>query len=311
MIGSNISITSNIYIRKNPDIRKDREYTGKITGAKLIKKLRRQYAGFDAIPFSEVQNQIADESTACMYAKNAEKTFGAVLCNGELKWMNRCEYTACLRYEKCSSQSDFQKITHTPLTEDNSDDRKSLHDFFESLGIIIQDDEVLFERDRSTSVVEESPKEYIAPKEQTAEAVKRSTNDYIEITAPDPIISAPVDSHIILNSGPGTGKTYTIIQRLIYILSNDLCPAEEIYILCYTRSAKRVIETKLEQAVTDGVIPPAAKNICILTFDSYATYFLMAMKEQGVITENIEGYDYNGRIKLFNKYITSEDFDDE
>ncbi|MGN0584508.1 MAG: UvrD-helicase domain-containing protein, partial [Ruminococcus sp.] len=115
--------------------------------------------------------------------------------------------------------------------------------------------------------------------------------------------------HIILNSGPGTGKTYTIIQRLIYILANGLCPADEIYILCYTRSAKKVVESKIDQAVTDGLIQPSAKNICVLTFDSYATYFLMDMKNQGVIRENFESYDYNDRIKLFNKYITQEDFE--
>lgn len=35
----------------------------------------------------------------------------------------------------------------------------------------------------------------------------------------------------------------------------------------------------------------------------------MAMREQGVIKENFDNYDYNKRIKLFNKYISPEDFD--
>ena len=59
----------------------------------------------------------------------------------------------------------------------------------------------------------------------------------------------------------------------------------------------------------EGVIQPSAKNICVLTFDSYATYFLMAMRDQGVIKENFDRYEYNERIKLFNKYISAEDFD--
>ena len=111
----------------------------------------------------------------------------------------------------------------------------------------------------------------------------------------------------IITGGPGTGKTYTIIQRLIYLLEHELCAAEEIYILCYTRSAKKVVESKIEEAVTEGRIPPSASGICILTFDSYATYFLMAMKEDGVITEDFSGYDYNERIRLFNKHISAED----
>lgn len=36
----------------------------------------------------------------------------------------------------------------------------------------------------------------------------------------------------------------------------------------------------------------------------------MEMKEQGVIKENFDKYDYNERIKLFNKYISKEDFED-
>lgn len=147
------------------------------------------------------------------------------------------------------------------------------------------------------------------PTEQSAEEIQQASGQYREITAPDSIISAPIDSHIILNSDPGTGKTYTIIQRLIYILANELCDADKIYILCYTRSAKEVVESKIDQAVADGVIPPSAKNICVLTFDYYASYFLMAMKDQGIIKVDFNNYDYNDRIKLFNKYISAEDFE--
>lgn len=43
MIKSNIGIASNIYIRSDPDIRRDRKYTEKITGAKLLNDIRRRY----------------------------------------------------------------------------------------------------------------------------------------------------------------------------------------------------------------------------------------------------------------------------
>ncbi|MBQ5563186.1 MAG: hypothetical protein IIT39_07355, partial [Clostridia bacterium] len=36
---------------------------------------------------------------------------------------------------------------------------------------------------------------------------------------------------------------------------------------------------------------------------------MMEMKEQGVIKEDFSGYDYNERIRLFNRYISSEDFE--
>lgn len=305
MIESNISISSNIYIRSNPDIRKDRKYTEKITDAKLLHNIRKRYIGLEAIPFTNVQNQILSGNQTCSYAKNGERSFGPVMVDGVLRWESRCEYTACPGFNGCIPK----KIPRETVTEDDAEDKKSLQEFFKKLGITIQDDTVVFERNRNTAKTEESPKEYTAPAEQTVEELKEQSRQFFEIPTPDPIVSAPLDSHILLNSGPGTGKTYTIIQRLIYILANKLCLADEIYILCYTRSAKSVVESKIEQAVEKGMIPPSAKNICVLTFDSYATYFLMEIREQGIIKENFDNYEYNERIRLFNEYILAEDFE--
>ena len=305
MVKSNINILSNVYIRSNLDIAKDRKYTEKITGAKLIREIQKNYYGNNSIPLTDIQLKIASESTACSYAKNGEMSFGPVMSDGVLKWENRCEYTDCQGLNGCTP-----KVIHREsAAENDSENKKNLREFFKSVGIILKDDTAVFKKGRNTEKSEENQKEYIAPKEQTTEEIKKSHYEYAEITEPDCIISSPLDSHIILNSGPGTGKTYTIIQRLIYILANNLCDAEEIYILCYTRSAKKVIETKIEQAITDEILQPSAKNICILTFDSYASYFLMEMKEQEVITESFENYGYNERIKLFNKYISAEDFE--
>lgn len=305
MIDSNISFKSNIYVRSNPDIRKDKQYTEKITGALRLGNIQKQYIGLSAIPLSHIQMKILNNTVPCSNAKNGEMSYGPVFVDGALKWVNRCEYSACNGYGGCIPQ----KISRSKVVEDESEEKKSLQDFFKRLGIIIDNDTIVFERDRNLTAVEESHKQYIAPTEQSAEVLSNQDIKYTEITEPDRIISAPLDSHIIVNSGPGTGKTYTIIQRLIYILSNDLCLADEIYILCYTRSAKKVVESKISQAVSDGIIQPSAKNICVLTFDSYATYFLIAMREQGIIKENFENYNYNERIKLFNEYIQPEDFE--
>lgn len=306
MIKSNISITSNIYIRKNPDIRKDSEYVKKIIGAKRIREIQKHYIGFEMIPLTDAQKEIASGNVTCALAKNGEMSFGPVMRDGIIRWENRCEYITCPHFNNdCCPQI----IHRESLIDSDIEDRQNLQDFSKKLGIIIQDETVLFERDKNVEKLEEPPKNYAAPVEQSVKEVKDASKKYIQIAESDCIIYSPLESHIILNSGPGTGKTYTIVQRLIHILKNNLCAAEEIYVLCYTRSAKNIIETKIEQAIVDGTILPSAKNICVLTFDSYATYFLMAMKEQGVISENFENYNYNARISLFNKYISSEDFD--
>ena len=306
MTESNINITSNVYIRRDPDITKDREYTKKITGVKRLTDIRNRYIGTENIPLNDAQRKIMEGNQTCSYAKSGEMSFGPVMVNGKLEWVNRCEYTKCNGFGGCKPLN----IQRTPVPEEHTENIESLQEFMKKLGIVKKDDIISVKIDRNVAKLKESPKKFIAPRENSVKEIKESISKYTEITEPSCIINAPLETHIILNSGPGTGKTYTIIQRLMYILKNDLCPAEDIYILCYTRSAKKVIETKLEQAIADDIIPPAAKNICILTFDSYATYFLMEMKEQGVIKENFDKYDYNERIKLFNKYISKEDFED-
>lgn len=312
MIKSNINIASNIYIRSDPDIKKDRRYTEKITGAKRLKEIKKHFFGLDRIPMSSVQEEIASGNTKCYNAKNGEMSFGPIMSDGAMKWINRCEYTDCRRYAKCVADRDPLTIPREALTEDHTEEKENLQKFLNDIGIVIQDDTIVFKKDKSPKVIkgiEENPKEYVLSTEQPADEIKVLSKDYIEIDEPGRIINSPLDSHIILNSGPGTGKTYTIIQRLMYILANGLCQADEIYILCYTRSAKKLVENKIEEAVVKGILQPSAKNICVLTFDSYATYFLMDMKEQGIVKENFENYNYNDRIKLFNKYISPEDLE--
>lgn len=312
MLKSNINISSNIYIRSCRDIRKDKEYLQRITGAQRIRDLQNRFTGLESLTFSPVQESIASGNVICAYAKNGEMSYGPVMKEGRMHWINRCENETCPRYTSCTSVPGAQPI-HREIRMDNAseEEREELREFFQRLGIQIQEDTVIFERDRNRSKLkdmEECEQTYTPPAEQPVTEVKEAGNQYQVITTPDCIIHAPLESHIILNSGPGTGKTYTIIQRLIYLLEQDMCSAEEIYILCYTRSAKKVVESKLEEAVAEGKIPPSASSICVLTFDSYATYFLMEMKEQGVLKEHFEGCDYNERIRLFNKYVSADDF---
>ncbi len=307
MIESNINIVSNVYIRnKELKFNKDKKYIEKITGAERLKEIRKHCVGLEAVTLTEVQENIITQNRTCINSKSGEKTHGSVMRDGVLYWENRCEYMECEGHGGCLPKI----IPREMITEEEPEKEESLEKLLERHGISIKDDTPVFKKDKNKEVTVEPPEEHTAPAELPAEEIQQISNRYEKISTPDPIINAPLDSHIILNSGPGTGKTYTITQRLIHILENGDCNADEIYILCYTRSARKVIEDKLRQAVNEERISPSALNIPILTFDSYAAYFLNAMKEQGIIEENFENCDYNGRIKLFNKYISAEDFED-
>ena len=76
MLESNINIVSNIYIRREEDIRKDKRYTEKITGAALLSEINRRFGrglcqrGHGKI-FRKAQDRKVyrhpDRSTRCVY----------------------------------------------------------------------------------------------------------------------------------------------------------------------------------------------------------------------------------------------------
>ena len=100
-----------------------------------------------------------------------------------------------------------------------ADADNELKQFLEQIGVKIRcGGQVLeFERSRDTDDYPIEPKK---KNEKNDDISASDFNGYTMITEPSCIIGSPLDSHIILNSGPGTGKTYTIIRRLIYILEN-------------------------------------------------------------------------------------------
>lgn len=304
---SNINIAPNIYVRTDNNITHDIEYVKHIVGPKLLKSLQEKIIPIVPAKLSPLQIQIIKESKTCYYVKNGQQTHGIVKNTDGICWSNRCEKSECPLYDQCMSSQYAKRIERNGII--TFETRPEIEDTInlEQLGIRINGESIDYSRPVQILTNEVTFDEQEPALIEISEPEMPTSIEYERIGEPDEIIDSSINSHIILNSGPGTGKTYTIVQRLIYILSNQLCNAENIYILCYTRSAKKVIVDKINDAIANGIIPTSAQNICILTFDSYATYFLMAIKDQ--MDEDITECNYNERIKLFNKYITTDDFE--
>lgn len=111
------------------------------------------------------------------------------------------------------------------------------------------------------------------------------------------IIESALSSRILVNAGPGTGKTHTVIERLKYISLHcgEEVDLESVLILCFSRSAVKVIRQRLERAMNDGEIPYTASRLTISTFDSFATWYIMQVEPN----YNLSGFDYDERIRLF------------
>ena len=115
-----------------------------------------------------------------------------------------------------------------------------------------------------------------------------------KVVSQEIIINADVHERIWVNAGPGTGKTYTVIQRLKKLL--DEGNEGTILVLCFSRNAVQVIRERLTEElghIASTLIDDG--QLVIRTFDSFATYMLE--------DELNPAWDYNQRIEAFIKMI--------
>lgn len=120
---------------------------------------------------------------------------------------------------------------------------------------------------------------------------------YYEIDQPEAIIKSDIKEQLIINAGPGTGKTYSVIQRLDHIITNELADPANILVLCYSRSAVGVIKNRIRKGINTGNISEEAVRLfdSIRTFDYFATYML----SDAVVEEELNNLNYDERIERF------------
>jgi hypothetical protein len=81
------------------------------------------------------------------------------------------------------------------------------------------------------------------------------------------VIDAPPDARLLVDAGPGTGKTHTACMRVAALVKNYDVPASRIWIISFTRTAVYEIRTRLGLLLEDEF---AAAAVRIVTLDSLA-----------------------------------------
>lgn len=83
------------------------------------------------------------------------------------------------------------------------------------------------------------------------------------------IIQAPVTQWTFVNAGPGTGKTYTLIRKITYMIENLGIDPEGILVLCFTNAAVNEIKARVKNyAEREG--DRSFINVDVRTFHSFA-----------------------------------------
>ena len=89
------------------------------------------------------------------------------------------------------------------------------------------------------------------------------------------VIEARLDRNFLILAPPGTGKTYTLIERLVYAVveSSGEADAGQFLVLSFSRAAVAEIRKRIATAVANGA-PNSLRYVQVKTFDAYATWLL-------------------------------------
>lgn len=137
--------------------------------------------------------------------------------------------------------------------------------------------------------------------------VRNDFEKYVEIDQRE-VIEADVSRRMIINAGPGTGKTWTLIEKIINLVDVQEVDPETILVLCFSKAAVEVVKNRLKKAADEERVSEVINLVDVRTFDSFASQVLYWVKDESEY-DNLQYYDigklnYDERINLFTSTIT-------
>ena len=147
-----------------------------------------------------------------------------------------------------------------------------------------------------------------APVISTYSNVRNDFEKYVEIDQRE-VIEAEVSRRMIINAGPGTGKTWTLIEKIINLVDVQKVDPETILVLCFSKAAVEVVKNRLKKAADEERVSEVINLVDVRTFDSFASQVLYWVKDESEY-DNLQYYDigklnYDERINLFTSTITA------
>lgn len=310
---SNVTLRSNVYINKT-NRRNDPDFVQHIRDyVPLSQHYYDPVYRTSEVPLTPVQYEILAHGTPKCAKESGTMSWGVPI--GSERFVCRCEKTDCSRYAICSAYSNFEQIVRESEAASPEEPENiaalsaSEPEVSTETEPVLQKIDVLNEEEQTSAAVvlqdalplsddlEDTPLKTTPNKDISVEpAVLERAEPEPQAKAPsyttqDAIINADINTRILVNAGPGTGKTYVVIKRLQKLIQ-DGDTDKAILVLCFSKNAVQIIRERLRAeigSIIDGLI--ADERLIIRTFDSFATYMLADELPQGL--------DYDPRIEQF------------
>lgn len=293
-IVSSVAFMSNLQL-VNGDFRNDHNFLSSIHDPFALEWMKK--LGYEAITPIQ-KKEFRDASLHCAYAFADDYPFGTIVnAQGIQQVVCRCTNVNCSLFTRCRPDFDpsellvteenvqfiektaeiFSEIKNAPqvsVDKTNGDSKAAASLFVPIVGAEVAQTE--------NSVTEIFYKEENDVKPEALTPVKVEKNisfASFEIVDQKEIIELDPIERTVVNAGPGTGKTWTLIEKIKYMLSDLDTAPENILVLCFSRAAVEVIRNRLEDAANRDELPLNWHEVDVRTFDSFATYLLAWVQE--------------------------------
>lgn len=126
----------------------------------------------------------------------------------------------------------------------------------------------------------------------------------------DTVLNAGPKERMLINAGPGTGKTWTLIHKIASLVQNEEIEPEDVLVLSFSRAAVEEIEKRLKEAELKGELSSRWHRIDFSTLDSFATRMILyAMQNEPDLLPkdySLVGQDYDERIETARAIIKKQ-----
>lgn len=275
--------------------------------------------GYDTVTL--IQNkEYRDAALHCSYAFPDDYPYGTIIDEtGKARVVCKCTNTACVRFSTCRPDFDpaelaayeenicfSEKISEILTPVEKKADKQSQNGDAQAAATVFSG---VTKEEKKTSDV---PDALITPEESGIlvsgntdkdtedKAAEISFESFADVQQEDIITLDPTERTVV-NAGPGTGKTWTLIEKIRYMLVGVGTAPENILVLCFSRAAVDVVRTRLEMLAGKDELPVNWHEIEVRSFDSFATYLLAWLKENkpDILPQNysLEPENYDQRIE--------------
>ncbi len=122
-----------------------------------------------------------------------------------------------------------------------------------------------------------------------------------------------VDGPVLITAGPGTGKTFTLVQRAVYMIQEKGVQPEQIMIATFTEKAAKEIITRITNELLNRKIAVNLNEMYIGTFHSICLRFIKEHIEYTRISKNYRTLDdFDQQYTVFQnirRFRSLQDFD--